>query len=195
MNSEDSESNRKLNETLAALRADAEKIRADAEQIGVRLEHGSEDSNEVSQQKIDELTQRVDGLEVFLREKVDGLDLLVEKINQREALAENLSEFIRDLKEELQDIKSMRRYAVWASFFVSTSLFLFVFFLVFWSPVWFLSIGGSLQVPLLLSFTGGSILILAIVLKGLFRSRADRNLDNYLPESLKPLVEAFISNK
>ena len=62
-------------------------------------------------------------------------------------------------------------------------------------PAWFLEIDGKYQAGLLLSFSTMAVLVLTVLLKGVFRSRAERNHDELLPEHLRVIIEAALQAK
>ena len=148
-------------------------------------------SDELVDDKHNNLAEQLVDLKITvveLENTVAGLE------ENRELYREFLGEanaYIEDLKSELADIKYMRLVAVGITFILIFLLVSLIAWLVVYPPAWFEGEEKSaLQFALILSAGAGAVLLLAIILRGLFRTRADRHYDGgMLPENIRILIE------
>jgi hypothetical protein len=126
-----------------------------------------------------------------LKDRLDALELLIEETGRSRALQDEVQSYIKDLKEEHADLRQFRFIVTTASATMSVSLFVLLFLSVICQPKWLVSLPPSLQVPFLVSLGGGSVLLMAILLKGVYRSRSERNQEDLLPESIRVAFETL----
>lgn len=129
-----------------------------------------------------------------LKDKIDSLVLLAEEFGRARELQNSLSEYVQDLKNEVSDI---RNYRFWVtSIFVVMSVMLFAILIACMvaKPIWFMELDGALQVPLIISLGGGSIFLMSLVLRGVYRSRHERNHGEMLPEAVRVALDSFKSD-
>lgn len=121
----------------------------------------------------------------------DYIEFLTEEAMRKQRLTDEVTDYIQDLKEELKSLQWMRLFTVLLAFFMSKALFGFVAFLLIFSPEWFVKLNASFQAPLIISFIGGAVFLVSLILKGVFRTRSDRNKDEVLPEHIKTVLEVI----
>lgn len=124
----------------------------------------------------------------------DYLEFLTEESMRRQELTDLVTEYVKDLKDELKSLLWMRIFAVLLAFLMAKVLFGFVAYLLIFTPGWFANLNTSFQAPLIISFIGGSVLLVSLILKGVFRSRSDRNKDEVLPEHIKAVMDMMKDN-
>lgn len=129
-----------------------------------------------------------------LRERIDSLELLVEEFGQARELQNDLGEYVRDLKYEVSDIRKFRYWVTALSIVMSVVLFSLLVVYVVITPKWFLVLDGSLQVPFIISLGAGSVYLMSLNLRGIYRSRHERNHGEMLPEAVKVGLEALRKN-
>ncbi|MBC6440096.1 MAG: hypothetical protein GDA49_06745 [Rhodospirillales bacterium] len=125
-----------------------------------------------------------------LRQRLDDVGLLVEEVFQAKELHRSVSRYVEDLREELKDLKRFRLWTTVFSVVMSWLLFLLIGYCVAFAPEWFVALDGSVKVPFLIACGGGSVFLMSILLRGVYRSRSDRNRDEILPEHLKQIRDA-----
>lgn len=121
-----------------------------------------------------------------IRKRFDELELLNEQ-NIAKELQTKLSEYVTDLKEELKDINRFRFWITLISVIMSVCLFLFIILISLNPPIWFSKLDSEFQIPLILSLGASSVFLMAILLRGVYRTRSDRN--DILPDHLKQLLD------
>ena len=167
MTSDKDEPSKGLGRGLSALMAD---IQRDAEKIG--------DEGEIQ----------------ALRDRLDSLELLVEEFGQARELQNQIKDYVKDLQEEVADIRNYRFWVTAISVLMSVSLFSLLIACTVTKPTWFLELDGTLQVPLLVALGAGSVFLMSMILRGVYRSRHERHEGDYLPEAIKAALEAMKQN-
>lgn len=125
-----------------------------------------------------------------LRTRLDEVELLIEEFAQARALQGAVSDYVADLRAELDDIKRFRWWVTLTSGLMSISLFCLIIYCAAYSPEWFVNLDASAKVPFLIACGGGSVFLMSILLRGVYRSRSDRNKDEILPEHFKQIRDA-----
>lgn len=126
-----------------------------------------------------------------LRERLDTVELLIEEFSQAREMQSSISDYVSDLKGELADLKKLRLWVTIASGLMSISLFGVILYCVVYAPTWFIGLDASAKVPFLIACGGGSVFLMSTLLRGVYRSRSDRNKDEILPEHLKQVRDAI----
>lgn len=124
-----------------------------------------------------------------LRERMDELELRLEEFGRARKLQEELQDYVADLKQELGDLRRYRLIVTIVTTSVAVSFFVLIVGCMIVRPKWFVALDGALQVPLLVALIGGSVFLLTILLKGVYRTRTDRNTDDMLPEHIKAILQ------
>lgn len=130
-----------------------------------------------------------------LKDRVDSVELLIEQYGQKTELLDSLSSYISDLRSELNDLRNFRFWTTIFAVLMSATLFLLLVVCFIARPDWSMMLDGRYQATLIVALGTGSVLILSILLKGIYRSRAERNDGDLLPESVKMIIEAYNSTK
>ncbi|MEJ1998842.1 MAG: hypothetical protein P8X76_12020, partial [Maritimibacter sp.] len=102
-----------------------------------------------------------------------------------------LHDYVRDLKEELADLRNFRLWITTFSFVMSLGLYFLLFNCMVMHPQWFVALDGHLQVSLIAAIGGGAVLLMSLLLRGVYRSRHERNHGEMLPEAVKIGLEAL----
>ncbi len=85
---------------------------------------------------------------------------------------------------------ALNRFRFWItliSVIMSVCLFLFIILISLNPPIWFSKLDSEFQIPLILSLGASSVFLMAILLRGVYRTRSDRN--DILPDHLKQLLD------
>tara|TARA_B100001971_G_C18164869_1_gene523570 strand:- start:204 stop:701 length:498 start_codon:yes stop_codon:yes gene_type:complete len=127
--------------------------------------------------------------------RLDDIELLIEQYGRAVRLQDSVSHYVDDLREELADLRNFRFWVATLGILISFGLMSAVACLMVLHPAWFLEIDGKYQAGLLLSFSTMAVVVLTVLLKGVFRSRAERNHDELLPEHLRVIIEAALQAK
>jgi hypothetical protein len=134
--------------------------------------------------------ESTDGL-ASLRDRIDSLELLVEEFGQARELQNALQEYVEDLKQEVADIRNYRFWVTAFSMLISVSLYALLITCMVSAPKWFMALNGQLQVSLVIALGGGSVLVTSLVLRGVYRSRHERNHGEMLPEAVRIALETM----
>ncbi|MEJ1990842.1 MAG: hypothetical protein P8X50_03755 [Maritimibacter sp.] len=126
-----------------------------------------------------------------LKERIDALELMYEEFGQARELQIALHDYVRDLKEELADLRNFRLWITTFSFVMSLGLYFLLFNCMVMHPQWFVALDGHLQVSLIAAIGGGAVLLMSLLLRGVYRSRHERNHGEMLPEAVKIGLEAL----
>ena len=129
-----------------------------------------------------------------LRERLDQVELLIEEFSQAREIQTELGEYIQDVKQESKDIRNYRFWLTVFALLMSASLFGMLCYCVFTAPEWFQKIEATTKIPFLIAVGGGSVFLMSLLLKGVYRSRNDRNKDDLLPDHLRQMIDAFKHN-
>jgi hypothetical protein len=138
-------------------------------------------------------TIRDDETLASLRERLDAVELLVEEVGRTKDLQDEVTDYVADLKAELNDLKNFRWWVTAFSAGMSVALFLVLLACVISRPDWFMALDGPLQVSVLAGLGAASVFLMSMLLKGVYRTRQDRNNDEILPEHLRQVVDTFKS--
>ncbi|MEO1191620.1 MAG: hypothetical protein AAFY02_07685 [Pseudomonadota bacterium] len=130
-----------------------------------------------------------------LLDRLDALEVVIEEVRRRKKLDDSLADYISDLRQEMQEIKLIRRWSISLSVFVSLILLVTAVYCATATPIWFLNVPSYLQAPFLASLIIGAVLLLSLIVRGAFRGRADRNKDDLLPPNVKELFEMTKNNE
>lgn len=133
---------------------------------------------------------------------IDPIDAILDRLVQIEGTLEgdsdkadffqNLNEYVDDLKGEIRDLKSIRKWSARFAFGYSFALFSGIVFVAVADPYWFMILSDSYKIPFFVALSGGAVFLIALVLRGAFQGRADRHKGDYLPEHLKFLRDEFL---
>ena len=126
-----------------------------------------------------------------LRDRIDSLELLVEEFGQARELQDAIRSYVTDLKEELADLRNYRFWVTAISVSMAATLFGLLVGCMIAKPKWFLDLDGALQVPLIVALGGGAVFLMSLCLRGVYRSRHERNQGEMLPEIIKVGREAM----
>ncbi|WGI22423.1 hypothetical protein [Amylibacter sp. IMCC11727] len=126
-----------------------------------------------------------------LRDRIDSLELLVEEFGQARELQNELKEYVSDLKEEVADIRNYRFWVTTFAMVTSVSLFALLISCMVMKPEWFMNLTGQLKVSLIIALGGGSVFLTSLVLRGVYRSRHERNHGEMLPEAVRIALETM----
>lgn len=132
---------------------------------------------------------------IALQDRIDAVEALVEDFGQQHKLEAEVASYVEDLRKDSRQIRSIRRWAAMLTGVFSVGLFLLLVALIVFEPIWFVSVNSGLQVPLLVSLAGGAVVLVSLLLKGAFRTRSERNADEFLPDNLKTIIEALKSTE
>lgn len=132
-----------------------------------------------------------DVIDDALAARLDKIEFLVEQYGKAQELQSAVAEYIDDLRAEQQDIRNFRFWITLLAVLMATGLVSTVAGLIIIRPIWFILLEYRYQATLLFSFSTLSVVVLTVLLKGVFRARAERNHDEVIPEHLKFVLESL----
>ncbi len=150
------------------------------------------DKNEISATlQANANTAKIDQHSSSIETRLDKIEGMIEEVGLAHSLQTEMKDYIIDLKGEVKDIRNYRFWTTVYASLVSFSLFALLLHSMIMEPNWFMKLNGKLQVTLLTTLGGGSIFVLSILLRGVYRSRTERHEGGMLPESLKVALESY----
>jgi hypothetical protein len=113
-----------------------------------------------------------------LASRLDKVELLIEDIGVAKNVLVSLDDYLSDAKGELQSIKKIRFWAVLICF-LTIILLLGAFVCgIYFAETWIISSEQYVKGAFLIATVGGAITLLIALLRGAFRSIADRHKSN-----------------
>jgi hypothetical protein len=132
---------------------------------------------------------KADLISETLKRRLDEIELLAERIGQTDLLTDAATEYFRESTKELEHLRWYRM----ATMIVAAGLLVFLLILLtrilFYHQVWFYLQGPITRSSLIIGTLGGSIILMTVILKGVFKASSDRSKDDGLPEHLKAALE------
>jgi hypothetical protein len=124
-----------------------------------------------------------------LQKRLDRLEVYAEQAGRQSQLIEKLNDYVGSLQSEVRSLYWIRIAAIsFAGIFV-VSLCLFSAIALSVSPKWVAHNHTHAVAALIVATVGASVALIALVLKGAFRTIGERNDADLLPENLKVAVE------
>lgn len=132
--------------------------------------------------------QEVSDLDV-LADRIDALEFLAEEIAQQSNFIDAYTKYCIAQEAEAASIKSIRFWSVCFTYIVMIALLGSFFLVILFPPIWLLEAGDAVKSAFILGCLVGALSLLAVILKGAFRSISDRNKDDEIPEHIRLLKE------
>lgn len=118
------------------------------------------------------------------------LELRLEQLGKNAEMVAEVVEYVRDLRAEAKTLRLIRWLVLAAASALIVALLGSLGYLIFCRPFLFFTFGGPARVALITSIIAGVVLLTTLVIKGVFRTLADRHADEPLSPHLQLLVEA-----
>lgn len=128
-----------------------------------------------------------------LAARIDKVEWLIEQTGRSAELTAELEGYVKDLRAELQSLRTIRFLILTGSTFLGATLLIFAGYVILCRPLLLWSLGSPARVALIAGSMAGAVLLATLVLKGVFRSIADRNTESMLPPNLATMIEAVRS--
>ena len=135
-------------------------------------------------------TARQEGPPADYDARLEKLELMIEQVGLTAELSVQLTEYISDLRQETASLRSIRRIVLCGAGGLVLTLLIFMAYIMLWRPILFFAFGPAARVALITSTIVGAVFLIAIVLKGVFRTIADRNAEEPMPPSLQLAIDA-----
>ncbi|MCH2180332.1 MAG: hypothetical protein MK106_16190 [Mariniblastus sp.] len=130
-----------------------------------------------------------------LKERLDRVEYLVEEVGRARQLQIALQDYINDLTVETEEIRKYRFWITAFAWLAAVGMLALDFFMIVSEPEWFRNLDGKLQVPLMISFVTGSVVLWVILIKGVYRSRNERHSGEVIPEPVRLALETYNSSQ
>ena len=124
-------------------------------------------------------------------ERWPEIELALERFGRSEKLVSELQGYITDLRNDASTVRSLRTVTMVATgaYILFTNLLLIC--LLFYHQFFFLMMGTYGHTALIIVVFSSSVILIAKVLAGLFRTHGDRHKDDMLPPHLQTIMEAI----
>lgn len=119
------------------------------------------------------------------------MELLLERSGKQDQLVADLQAYIGDLRSEAATIKVLRVVTMAAVGIYIIFVNLLLVCLLFYHQLFFLTLGTYGKPVLILAVFSSSVILLAKILVGLFRTHGDRNKDEMLPPHMSAAMELY----
>lgn len=147
-----------------------------------------------------------------LRDEIDAMMLEFERAGNTGEYQSNIADYIKDLRDELKSIKFMRNTATFVTLAAAGIIFYWIckYLGYYWtriSPnvdklskaevntlekIYALNqVDPTLQATVFVSLISAGVFLLTILLRGLYRTRNERNVGEMLPEALRIATQAI----
>lgn len=127
-----------------------------------------------------------------LKQKISELDAEIQDIGQN---SKNKFEYLNRLNQYIDSAKSELNYYKWIRLFMIGFALIFVAFLqallicvIFFHQFFFFVQGPYFRSALVLATIGGSVVIISLVLRGVFRLAAEQNVEHQMPQEMREML-------
>ncbi|WP_299973088.1 hypothetical protein, partial [Devosia sp. 66-22] len=124
-----------------------------------------------------------------LAQRLDRVELAIEQASLSAKYTDAFAEYCVALKRDQEALTAIRWIAVAFSFVFIVALLVVLWRFVFGSGVLFWLVSDAARTALIVALVGGAITLLVVLLRGSFRTIAERNKDDMVPEHLKTLLD------
>jgi hypothetical protein len=120
---------------------------------------------------------------------LDALELAIEQASLSSKFTDAFTDYCVSLKRDQDALTTIRWVAVGFSFVLILLLMIGLVIFVFFSGAMFWLISDTARATLVIGLVGGAITLLVMLLRGSFRTIAERNKDDMVPEHLKTMLD------
>ena len=127
-----------------------------------------------------------------IKKKISELDAEIQSIGQN---SKNKFEYLNRLNQYIDSAKSELNYYKWIRLFMIGFALIFVAFLqallicvIFFHQFFFFLQGPYFRSALVLATIGGSVVIISLVLRGVFRLAAEQNVEHQMPQEMRGML-------
>ena len=127
-----------------------------------------------------------------LNKKISELDAEIQNIGQN---SKNKFEYLNRLNQYIDSAKSELNFYKWIRLFMIGFALIFVAFLqallicvLFFHQFFFYLQGPYFRSALVLATIGGSVVIISLVLRGVFRLAAEQNAEHQMPQEMRGML-------
>jgi hypothetical protein len=125
-----------------------------------------------------------------LAKRLEDLEILIEKVSLGARFGQEFTDYCSALKNDQKALTAIRWIAVGAAFFLIILLLAGLTYFMFGRGVLFWLVSDASKATIIVAVIGGSIALLIVILRGAFRTIAERNNDDVVPEHMKALYAA-----
>lgn len=124
-------------------------------------------------------------------QKWPEIEMALERSGRSDQLVTDLQGYISDLRSDAETVRKLRTLtmATAGAYILFSNLLLVC--LIFYHQVFFLMLGTYGKTALIIAVFSSSVILIAKVLAGLFRTYGDRNKDEVLPPHIQTAFEVF----
>jgi uncharacterized membrane protein YsdA (DUF1294 family) len=126
-----------------------------------------------------------------IEERLDALELAIERAGQSAALVEKVDGYVSDLRTDLRALRRTRFSLVLLTIIFIGAINAVVFYLLFHHGAWFWVQEPYFKTAMVVGTLTSSVVLLSIMLKGAFHSLSERTKDDSVPPNLKEVFEAI----
>lgn len=124
-----------------------------------------------------------------LSERLEKVEILIEDLGQFRQYKEELTDYIKELRTELEHIQTIRKCSIFSGAAIVLLLIGSFLCVIFFDNDIIRLFPDYALGAFVLSTVAGPIFILSVIIKGSFRTISDRNKDEMLPPHIKALLD------
>jgi hypothetical protein len=124
-----------------------------------------------------------------LETRLNDAEYLLEQLGQTKLLTETASEYFRQSTIELVHLKYYRLAATIGAALMLVFLLGLLVCVIFFHQIWFFLQGQVTRSAVIIGTLTGSIILMTVILKSVFKSASDRSKEDMLPPHLKDALE------
>lgn len=122
--------------------------------------------------------------------KWELVELLIERSGRADVVVSEMEKYISDLRSDLKILGWVRLGVVVFSLLYVVFINTLLLCLIFYHQKFFYWIGIYGRVALIIAAASSSVILLAKILMGVFKTHGERNKDEYLSPALQQAIEA-----
>ena len=153
-----------------------------------KLQDLSGSSNPLNEPK--EEKQSSDNKLHLILAKWDSVELFLERSGRADKIVTEMEAYISDMREDAKAVAILRKIMIGAALAYVVFVNMLLVCMLFYHQFFFLLIGEYGRVALILAAISSSVLLIAKILMGLFKTHGERHKDEFVPPTLQQAIEA-----
>jgi hypothetical protein len=129
-----------------------------------------------------------------LKRRLDEIELLIEEIGQTRKLADSATDYFNESAKELAHLRWYRIITMACAGLLVMFLVGFLVCVVFYHQTWFYLQGEVTRSAIIVGALSGSIILMSVAIRGVFKATSDRSKEDGLPDHLKDAIEIVKQN-
>lgn len=134
--------------------------------------------------------QSADSKIELVLEKWDSVELLLERSGRADKIVSEMEAYISDMREDAKAVATLRKVMIVSALVYIVFVNMLLVCMLFYHKFFFLLVGEYGRVALILAAISSSVLLIAKILMGVFKTHGERHKDEFVPPTLQHAIEA-----